>query len=162
MKNRTMIFTVLTTCGFLLFAAAVSAQSKPNFSGTWKLNVEKNDHRDGAPLEPYVQKIEHQEPNIHITFLVNGSVTGEISFTTDGKESVNKAPANDEVDSGIDTVTWDGKTLVRTLKAKQKVGLSLTERTRMSLSDDGKTLTFQRHYKTELSEGDIKLVFDKE
>jgi len=163
MKKLMLIFSMITACGFLLFATTVSAQSKPNFSGDWKLNVEKSDHLDGnAQAEPYVQKIKHQEPNIHITFLVKGTVTGEFSFTTDGKETANKAAANEEMDSGIDTGAWDGNTLVRTMKAKLKNGLSVTERNRMSLSDDGKTLIIQRHYSTELSEGDLKFVFDRQ
>lgn len=162
MKKTLMILSVLTACGCLLFDSTVSAQSKPNFSGNWKLNVEKSDHRDGAPVELFLQKIEHQEPNIHITFLVKGTVTGEFSFTTDGKETANKAAANEEIESGIDTGAWDGNTLVRTLKAKLKTGLSLTERDRMSLSDDGKTLILLRHYSTPLSEGEIKFVFDKQ
>ena len=45
----------------LIFSAAVlSAQTKPNFSGTWELNLGKSD-MGGAPISKLVVQIEHKD-----------------------------------------------------------------------------------------------------
>ena len=47
-------------------SVVLSAQTKPNFTGTWELNVGKSD-LGGAPITKLVVQIEHQDPALKYT-----------------------------------------------------------------------------------------------
>jgi hypothetical protein len=56
---------------------------------------------------------------------------------------------------------WDADTL--TIDSKGKFGdAEVTIQDKWSLSEDGKTLTIQRHVASPMGEGDLKLIMEKE
>jgi hypothetical protein len=118
----------------LVFASAsiLSAATKPNFTGTWKLNVAKSD-LGGAPIDALVVEVEHKEPVFR--YAAKGTAGGQPfeeqeSLTTDGK------PGQDA--RGATVVTkWDGEALVTQASAGD--GSPLYE-SRLSMGTDGKTI----------------------
>jgi len=104
MKNTYRLFCVLT----LLFAAvALFGEDHPNFTGTWKLNVQKSE-TGGSGVTELVVDVDHKDPVFKYT--VKGSAGGQQfeeseTFTTDGK------PSRDSHGILVKT-TWDGPSLV--------------------------------------------------
>ena len=144
----------------LALAASLAAQSKPNFSGTWKLNVAKSDFGVLPPSNGRTDIIDHQDPNLKDTVsddAAQGQQNYTLSMTTDGKEAINK-PGGLEMKN---VATWDGGNLVVNTKL-QFQGSDVTIKTSWALSADGKTLTESAHLESQMGETDQKLVFEKQ
>jgi len=142
------------------FTASLGAQSKPNFSGTWKLNVEKSDFGVLPPSNSRTDVIDHQEPNLKDSVSDDGAQGQQnytLSMTTDGKEAVNK-PGGLDMKS---TAAWAANSLVVNAKL-QFQGSDVVIKTTWALSDDGKTLTENVHLESPMGETDQKMVFEKQ
>jgi len=116
----------------LASTSILSAGSKPNFSGTWNLNVAKSD-LGGAPIDALVVEVEHKEPVFK--YVAKGSANGRLFLeqellTTDGK------PGQDSHGATV-TTKWEGDSLVT--QATSGDGSPLYE-SRISLGTDGKTI----------------------
>lgn len=132
---------------------------KPNFSGTWKLDVSKSDFGMIPPDNSRTDVIEHTDPVLKVSVSrdgAQGKADYTINLTTDGKEAVNHA-GDFEFKS---TITWDASSLVETQKFKYEDN-DVTARDVWQLSDDGKTLTHSAHYISPMGEMDTKLVYAK-
>jgi hypothetical protein len=126
MNTLTKLFLFMLTC-----SAVLSAQTKPNFSGTWELNVGKSD-LGGAPITKLVVQIEHADPVFKYTAkgIADGQDFEETeTLTTDGK------PGHDSRGAAV-TTRWEGATLVSV--ATTDDGRPFYE-ARITLSADGKT-----------------------
>lgn len=125
---KTLILVMLT------FAAALlAAQSKPNFSGTWQLNMGKFD-LGGTPISKLVVGVEHKEPVFKYTAkgIADGQEFEETeTLTTDGR------PGTDSRGGAVRT-HWEGMTLVS--ESTGPDGGALYE-ARVMISEDGKTIT---------------------
>jgi len=142
------------------FTASLGAQSKPNFSGTWKLNVEKSDFGVLPPSNSRTDVIDHQEPNLKDSVSDDGAQGQQnytLSMTTDGKEAVNK-PGGLDMKS---TAAWAANSLVVNAKL-QFQGSDVVIKTTWALSDDGKMLTENVHLESPMGETDQKMVFEKQ
>jgi hypothetical protein len=139
----------------------VQAQAKTDFSGTWKINAGKSDFGPMPPPDSMTEKITHQDPslkaNVATTGGPQGDMTYDITYTTDGKECVNRVGDN-EFKS---TLKWDGDDLVVETKGSFS-GTDFTSKDRWTLSGDGKTLTVVRHISSAMGEADMKEVFEKQ
>ena len=118
----------------LVFGAAVAfgADAKPNFSGTWKLNVAKSE-MGGAPVEALTLEVDHKDPVL--TYTAKGTAAGQpfeetVTLTTDGK------PARDG--QGTVTVHWEGNVLLA--EGADDWGKPSYTAT-LTLADDGKSFT---------------------
>ncbi|HEV8038252.1 MAG TPA: hypothetical protein VGP62_05255 [Bryobacteraceae bacterium] len=142
------------------FATSMLAQSKPNFSGTWKLNVAKCDFGPLPAPDSRTDVITHNEPTIKIDVDSKGGqgdFTGTLNYTTDGKEVSNKMGPRD-VKS---TLGWEGSHLV--VNSKLSINdAEITIKTVWTLSDDGKTLSQDAHINSPMGELDTKQVFEKQ
>ncbi len=155
-------FTLRLLCGALAAAAfgLVGAQAKPNFSGTWKVNVAKSDFGAIPAPDSRTDKIVHEDPDLKDTMTQSGQmgeVTAELKYSTDGKETTNAIRGN-EVKS---TAKWDGDELTIAGKGSFN-GSDVTLNDRWSLSADGKTLTIVRHVAGAMGETDQKIVLEKQ
>jgi hypothetical protein len=154
--TRLFSLTLLT-----LALGLVQAQAKTDFSGTWKLNPSKSDFGQMPAPDSITEKITHQDPslkaNVATTGGMQGDMTYDMSYTTDGKECVNHIGDN-ELKS---TLKWDSDDLVVESKGSFG-GDEFTAKGRWSLSSDGKTLTVTQHFTSAMGEGDVKEVFDKQ
>ena len=155
-SSRTGLFPFM----FLtLIVGIAQAQTRPNLSGTWKLNVSKSDFGHGPAPEARTDKIVHEDPNLKDTITQSnqqGEITYDMHYTTDGKETTNTIRQN-EFKS---IAHWEGDQLA--IESKGTLGRPVTLKDHWSLSGDGKTLTLQRHAAMALGSTDQKMVFDKQ
>jgi hypothetical protein len=152
---RKAMVTVLTVSAF---AASLLAQ-KPNFSGTWTLNVSKSDFGPLPAPTGRVDVIEHKDPVLKMSSIVEsaqGKQSLVANYTTDGKEVANMQGPQ-EIKS---TVVWDGDKLV--FNSKLKAGDNdVTIKNVWSLSSDGNTLTRNAHFVAQMGEADQTQIFEK-
>jgi hypothetical protein len=156
-----MFRRAVTLSLFAVSLAALSlAQTKPNLTGNWKLNVAKSDFGVMPPPESQTTVITHAEPSLKVdTSSVGqqGKIDYTLDLTTDGKEaSVKMGPRDVKI-----AATWEGPALVLNSKLtfnEQEVTL----KSAMTLSEDGKTLTQNVHIASAMGEFDQKLLFDKQ
>jgi hypothetical protein len=144
----------------VLSAGSLLAQSKPNFSGEWKLVPAKSDFGMMPAPTSGVQKITHNDPELKVVATQTsdmGTDTTESSYTTDGKECVNKGRMGD-VKS---TLKWDGNALVIESKMDFQ-GNEIAITNRWTLSEDRKTLTVNMHFASAMGDGDARSVFEKQ
>jgi len=138
-----------------LAALALSAIASPNFSGHWKLNVEKSKLDD-----PYQEErtVDHKDPDLTVSLKAVSDGEEEEStakYRTDRKETRNMLDG----DPLFTTAHWDGDALVF---ESQIIGDTDTIEfhDRWTLSSDGKILTVTRKQKVGRDERDLVFVFD--
>jgi hypothetical protein len=144
----------------VLFGAAAFAQSQPNFSGTWKVNVGKSDYGMLPPPESRTDVIDHTGDTIkNNVSAVNqqGKQDYTLTFKTDGSETVNKI-ADREMKI---TAKWDGPALAVTMKLNLQ-GQDIDILAKWTLSGDGSTLTQNVHLASAMGETDQKVVYEKQ
>lgn len=152
--SRWLVITLVALSVGTLFA-----QSKPNFSGEWKMVPSKSDYGMMPAPTTAVQKISHNDPELKVVNTQTGdqgTFTTESTYTTDGKECVNKGRMGD-VKS---TLKWDGNALVIDSKMDFQ-GNEVAITNKWTLSEDGKTLTMNMHFASSMGEGDAKIVYEK-
>ena len=133
MKARTiaalMIAAIVCVC-----ASIASAQTKPDFSGTWKMNREKSKFERGGP-DAILIKIDHKEPAFAENWTVStpdGERSLQAKYTTDGKETEQEVMGRMSKTSA----KWEGDALV--IEFKSEEGFF---KRKITLSADGKTIT---------------------
>ncbi len=134
---KSLVLALLITC-------VAGAQSRPNFTGTWKQDDSRSTVRPGSTLK-YSNKIDHQDPKLSKTTIMDYGDRAPTTYTqtylTDG--TPNKS-SDREGDTITTTVKWEGTTLVFETGEKEKAG-SLFTRETWTLSEDGGTLTKKIH-----------------
>jgi hypothetical protein len=155
MKSLRTALYVLATLACSAFAA-----DKPNFSGDWKMNLEKSDFGPVPAPATYTRKVTHAEPSITIEDTQTGTALGDQhdtrTYTTDGKEITYQANGADIKSAA----TWDGDALQVDSKASVQ-GVDLDIKDKITLAADGKTMTDSVHIATPMGDLDIKVVFEK-
>jgi hypothetical protein len=146
--------------GCVLFGlTALAAYTKPNFTGDWKLNTAKSDFGQFPAPSSMTQKVTHDDPSLKAAVKMatdNGDFEFESTYSTDGKETTNTFGPN-EMKS---VAKWEGDTL--TIQTKGQFGDSeVTIQDKWALSEDGKTITIQRHFASSQGEMDQKIVLEK-
>ncbi len=150
----------ILVAGSILLVCAAMAQTKPNFSGDWKMNPAKSDFGQMPAPSSIVQKITHNDPDLKVvntSVSERGEFTTNLTYTTDGKECVNKGRMGETKS----TLKWDGAALVIESKSEFQ-GNPFTITSRWTLSEDGKVLTVSNHFSSSMGEGDSKIVYDKQ
>jgi hypothetical protein len=157
--NNMMKRTIAICLMLLSWAAAACAQNHPDFSGTWKENLEKSATKSSW-LKSYVNKIELQGTNLKVTTTMVGD-RGERTYDRAyviGQE--NKSQDRDG-DQFTTNVKWDGNSLVFENTEKEHEA-ALTSKETWMLSDDGKTLTKTIHRSGPRGDSDQKYVLEKQ
>lgn len=136
------------------------AQTTPNLSGTWALQVDKSDFGPMAVPTKRIDVIEHQEPKLTIKRTIvfpTGETTSTLVYAVDGKPYKNVA-GGAEITS---TLKWDGPVLVMTSTVASPQGeVGITDR--YTLSGDGKTLTLVRTLSAQGQEATQTMVLVKQ
>jgi hypothetical protein len=159
--------SLFATC---LFAAALAvtamattalAADKPNFSGDWKLNAAKSNLGPMPAPTSYTRKVTHTEPSITIEDTQTGTPAGDQhdtrTYTTDGKEISFQANGADVKSAA----SWNGDALEINSKASAQ-GMDFVIKDKMTLADEGKTLSDTLHISTAQGDLDLVLVFEKQ
>ena len=149
-----------TTFCLALLSMTCLAQQKPDFSGTWKLNVAKSDFGNFPAPISRTDVIVHKEPSITANVSAEGA-QGKFeyvaNYSTDGKETTYKA-RDRETKS---TAKWDGNNL----QVHSVFKINDTEVTAVAtwtLSSDGKTLNINVHFSSSMGDVEQKLIFEKQ
>lgn len=152
----------LLSITFLLAMALITvvAQQKTDFSGTWKLNVDKSDFGVLGGPTSRTDVITHKDPSItnHVTTEgPQGKLDYTLNYSTDGKEVTNTI--GERVLKS--TAKWDGNNLIVNSKLKLNdtdVDVVAT----WTLAADGKTLTLSVHITSAMGDADQKFTFEKQ
>jgi len=152
------LFIAVFSC-LLLGSVASLAADKPNFSGSWKLDVEKSDFGPMPKPERIDYVLTHKDPELTVkstAMTQAGEISNEVKFLTDGTEFTNDL--HGQQIKG--TAKWEGATLVVTQKATMQ-GTEIVVVTRWTLADDGKSITQEVSISTPQGELKQKAVLDK-
>ena len=150
--------------GLLLVLAVMAhgASSKPNFTGEWKLNVEKSDFGMLFAPKSATVKIEHKDPALKLSDVETNeqdeTTKIDSSYTTDGRECKGTIIATRYPVKG----TWklEGKELSFT-GAGTTSGVTFEIQEKWELSEDGKTIVISRHLSSDRGNTDQKIVLEK-
>ena len=149
---RRLTLWVMTCCTLTWGQSASPSNTRlsPNFSGTWKLNVQRSGPILPRGLTGLVLIIDHREPSV--VRISRELITGKTNVTSvfgedppsiiDGEEHVTNAGRGKSVRM---TVHWSGNVLV-THEVITKDGTDFVSDTRATLSKDGTVLTISEHY----------------
>jgi hypothetical protein len=134
MKSRSIPVITIVMLLACLWVAFATAQTKPNFTGAWKMNPQKSKFSGGGP-DGILIKISHKEPE----FIEDWSIStpdGERSFqakyTIGGKETEQQVMGR----TAQTLAKWAGDSLI----IEWKSGDGSFNR-KITLSADGKTMT---------------------
>jgi hypothetical protein len=149
-------------------AGASFAQQETNYSGTWKLNVDKSDFGPVPGPSSETQVIEQSGETIKVKVHAQteqGKTEFLMTLLTDGKEVA--IPADDplahpapEATLEAMTASWDGAVLVVNEKLTYG-GDPVSGVARYTLSPDGKVLTVHSDYTSQMGDASRTFVFDK-
>ncbi len=162
MTLRRVLFAATSMAVALLIAMPVAnaAQNMPNLSGDWKLNLSKSNYGTfPAPLA-VTRKIVLGGGKLAMTTTQKspkGEVTSQLTYTTDGKESVNQLATGESKGSA----QWIADKLMVT-SSREIQGTTLKQTEIWSVSPDSKTLTIDAHVSLPNGEFDVKQVFEKQ
>jgi hypothetical protein len=145
-----------------LVASASAQQAKPDFTGTWKINLSKSKfpQQHGPARTGDIYKIKHSGPKLEMEHLFS-SRSETYSYVTDGKEhTANRSALDGELRA---KAYWDGNVLVIDKSQFTSSGIS-TWTTRFTLSPDGMALAITQHVaKSLMGNGfDEELIYDKQ
>jgi hypothetical protein len=156
-----MKFLLKTSILLAALAGIAVAADKPNLSGDWKLNIAKSTMGPIPAPTSYTRKVTHAEPSITIEDTQTGSPLGDQhdtrTYTTDGKEISYQANGADVKSAA----TWDDNALQIDSKASVQ-GMDLVIKDKITMGDDGKTLSDTVHITTPQGDLDLVLVFEKQ
>ena len=135
MKFR--ISTVLTIAAMVLLCASIAgAQTKPDFSGAWKMNTQKTKFAGGGGPDAILVKIVHKEPALTEDASISmpvGDGGFQAKYTTDGKETEQYVMGRIVKTSA----KWEGTSLIIEFKGEDGFFFKRV----ITLSADGKTMT---------------------
>ena len=144
-----------------LFAlSALAADTKPDFSGVWKLAVARSDFGNAPAPQSMLTQIDHKEPEILVRSKITGpqgAYNSEYRYVTDGRENTNTIRGN-EIKS---RATWDGSTLKVTARAAGQGGVQVEFVDQWALSADRKTLTMIREISAPQGRVQQRYVYEK-
>jgi hypothetical protein len=129
-------------------------QTPPDFTGTWKCNIEKSSWGTSTPPPDVTLIFRHKDPEMAVTQIV-AEVTEEFRFITDGRENINnlsQGPLKSRM-------KWQGSVL--SLESVVGDG-EVTMSDRLALSPDGNTIRMTRHIKSGEGENDWVMLFEKQ
>jgi hypothetical protein len=125
------------------FSLGICAAQAPTFTGSWKLNVSRSTWGSKQRPATVTVDIDHNQESFKYTGVVVGAAGDERNFEFAGATDGRKYPATRVFGEGKVTLERIGRyTILTTFKSND--GNSV-ERTRMSLSPNGKILTYDIH-----------------
>ncbi len=136
---------------------AAEAAVRPNFSGTWELDVAGSDFGSLAAPDRQTWVLEHDEPKLVLrssTRSAQGDLTSRRVYTTDGQENRNQVM----IWEWRSTSRWEGNELV-TATFYEMQGELVWMQERWRLSEDRGTLTASRRVKSNRGLAEQRLVY---
>ena len=143
------------------------AQAKPNFAGTWTMNIDKSDLGQMPKPKSQVETITQTADAITFAVAADRNELGKQNYTFSAKLDGSETPFPADVfppDSPFRILSskaeWQGSALVITQKTSFQ-DTAGTLKITYTLSADGKTLTSATHIAFGDAAFDVKTVYDK-
>jgi hypothetical protein len=140
--------------GFCLAAGTpLGAAGKPDFSGTWALDLEKCHLQADFGIQSGTFTIDHREPVFRFSrVFVAGGQEDALSYelTTDGTEKIDQGPGRTKTSR----LSWDGDVLVLDERTVLADGRAATNVVRYSLRDGGRTLVAEEKFRAPVHQHD--------
>ena len=143
----------------LVLNGALGAQAKPDFTGTWQMDVARSESvAQGVPVSPTVIIIAQTPSAVRIETRTEGNSAVQ-TFRLENVDNPRPVGTSGSQDAEL---SWDGDTLVTTTQEIEK-GMTMTRTKRRTLDPTGKimivvtTLTIHHAYATSTA----KDVFNK-
>jgi len=159
MTRRNFALFAGLACAAALTVAPAMAAGKPDFSGDWKLNIDKSNFGPMPPPNSQTRNIDHKDPVLKMVTKQSGAEgdnTISATYSTDGTESKNDFMGN-PVKS---IVKWDGDVLVIDSKLDFQ-GMEIALKETWKLSDDGKTINTATKISTPQGDFETASVLEK-
>lgn len=138
------------------------AQSHPNFSGDWTLDLAKSDLGIIPPPATMTRKVDQKDPAVSVeekqTGGQQGDTTTTVKYDAAGTETTNSMFGG--AVTAKSTAKWEGKVLTISTKGDMQ-GNELTITSKWTLSDDGKVWTDAWHIATPQGELDVTWILNK-
>lgn len=152
MRIRITLIPILLMTAFALGFAADTA-STPNFSGYWKMDLQKSDFGPQTAPQSADYIIRHVGATISFNYTQDGKTT-RVDLTPDNQERITSSTA----DTAVWTKSyWSGNVLVIESRERKRFGTQSSDgmawTSRWSLSPDGQQLLIDRKIHT--PDGDI-------
>ena len=147
-------------------AQAAAATAKPDFTGSWKLDLGKSVYGPVPSPNAETNVITQTGDDFKLVTTQEGgtgTLTYTINFTAGAPESQvpkDAFPANSDLTILTTKGDWSGAVLVIVQKASYQ-GMAVAISQRFTLSDDGKELTKITNYSTDQGDFDTKTVYEK-
>ena len=150
----------LIPISILLICVVVrDAQTKPNFSGTWKLNTLDSDFGPLPAPAGRTDVIQHDEPSLKVVTEqvgAQGTQSDVADYVTNGRDCANRVGSRDVKSK----VFWQGSDLL-IVSIVYLEDSQVNSSSAWTLSDDGRTLTERNRLQIASREIEQRLVFDK-
>ncbi len=104
----------LTAC---LAAAGIVAQTQPNFSGSWQVDLGKSDFGPSPPPDALTLVVEHKGSSLTVKSsqtVAGNQISNQRTMTTDGKPNTNTIRGMGGDQAITSTSKWDANKLVST------------------------------------------------
>ncbi len=157
--------TIMVLSCLTLGAIPLTAQTRPDFSGIWRLDANESQMigGGGAPSDEHqiTWLVNHREPEIAVVVNVRdhrGSHEFAFRCTTNGRECLNELASLGEVRRM--SAVWDGDVLVMFQRASTPHG-DFEARDRLFLSDSGQRLIFERIVSNDRGDRSVRQLFRK-
>ena len=140
---------------FCLCTFIVAAQTKPNLTGTWKMNSSKSKFVNNGPSMITI-KFDQNDSSFTELFTItenNGERKADLKYTAGAEETTTQI---EDFPVQI-TAKWEGETLVIEMKFED----SLLVR-KITISSDGKTMTMAVHRTKGENVSDETVVLEKQ
>jgi len=151
----------LILAGLLLAAgAALAGPGKPDFSGTWVLNLGKSRLQADFGTQSGTFTVDHKEPVFRFSrVFVAGGRDDAMSYelTTDGTEKVIRGPGR----TTTSRLYWDADVLVLDERIVLADGRAATNTVRYSLLDGGRTLVAEEKFRGPFHKHDNLWIADR-
>jgi len=154
--TRALVGTLIT----LGAVTTASAQSLPNFSGTWVMNATKSSYGQFPMPASNVMTIEQSATLIKVAQVVgtpNGDVSVNQEFSLDGKATTGTGFGGAVT---LTTAKLDASGLSANTKVTMPQG-EMTQTSKWVVSMDGKTLTVDQGMTSQMGELTFHVVFDR-
>ena len=136
------------------------AADKPDFSGNWKIDLDKSSFGMMPPPTSMSSKITHKDPELVVENTQDGpqgAQSNTAKYSTDGKETTNTMMGADVKSKAV----WEGNVLVVN-SSLDAGGAQVKLVAKYSLSDDGKTLTNALNISAPQGDFEMKFVLVKQ
>jgi hypothetical protein len=137
--------------------------SKPDFSGTWILDLKRSDFARTPPPDSSVLTVAHNEPFVRIVAIqkrLQVTLEKEMNLVTDGKATPNRIRTADGFLNTSSVTVWSGAMIVTAYRVPHDSHID-SVRDIWDLSRDGKVLTIRREVKIPARELAVTLVYLK-